>query len=304
MFDSPLSESAYAVLRVDPAADEQALRRAYRQRLRETHPDTGGDPTLFGQVQRAWELVGTPQARAGYDRDSARPFAAPPQTRTDSGQARDTMQARGYGHPGGLRREQYLTLIREWAGRGADLGDPYRPAVVRSAPSEIRHLLADALAEEDTARRVADLGIGYTVWHDVAAPSRADPRAKVDHVVLGPSGLYALASEDFGCPVRIRRGELLGAGVTGTPIGTLVAGMRVVARAARVRFSGAILVLPDDDFAATIEEVGSVRGRPVAVCSRSGLSAVLRRGITGVRPIGGNELFDMRTRLQQAIQFV
>ena len=68
MFDSPLSASAYDVLGVDPTADEETLRRAYRVKLRETHPDTGGDAARFVQVQRAWELVATAAARAAYDR--------------------------------------------------------------------------------------------------------------------------------------------------------------------------------------------------------------------------------------------
>ena len=68
MFDSPLSASAYQVLGVDPTVDEDALRRAYRLRMRQTHPDTGGEAAVFIQVQRAWELVGTPEARAAYDR--------------------------------------------------------------------------------------------------------------------------------------------------------------------------------------------------------------------------------------------
>src|SRR5699024_197729 len=94
-------------------------------------------------------------------------------------------RARSQGHPGGRRREQYLTLIREWAGRGVELPDPYDPALVRSAPVEIRRLLADALAEEATARIVADLGMGYTVWHDVATGTGG--HEKVDHIVLAPS---------------------------------------------------------------------------------------------------------------------
>jgi hypothetical protein len=88
---------------------------------------------------------------------------------------------------------------------------------------------------------------------------------KVDHIVLGPSGLYALLSEDLGGPVRLRRGELIGDGVEGSPIADLVAGARVLARAARVRFSGAIVVLPDDDVVSAIEEIGKVRSLPVAV---------------------------------------
>ena len=307
MFDSPLSASAYEVLGTDPTADDETLRRAYRLRLRQTHPDTGGDAAVFIQVQRAWELVGTADARAVYDRGHG--FGAQeapvwsgwraPAARTDT-----RPRARSYGQPGGWRRERYLTLIREWAGRGVTLEDPYDPALVRSAPHQLRRLLADALAEEATARVVADLGMGYTVWHDVAAAGRnAGPDAKIDHIVLGPSGLYGILSEDFGGPVRLRRGEFVGDGVDGAPITDLLARMRVVSRAARVRFSGAIVVLPDDDLLDPIDEIGRVRGTPVAVVSRSALSTVLRRGLTGAREVGGNEVFDVRTRLQQAVRF-
>ncbi|MGX5771002.1 J domain-containing protein [Microbacterium trichothecenolyticum] len=307
MFDSPLSASAYEVLAVEPEVDEETLRKAYRLRLRQTHPDTGGDAAVFIQVQRAWELVGTPEARAAYDRGHGFGEAAapewsgwrPPAARTDT-----RPRARSYGHPGGWRRERYLTLIREWAGRGVTLEDPYDPALVRSAPVALRRLLADALAEEATARVVADLGMGYTVWHDVAAAGRdADPDAKIDHIVLGPSGLYGVLSEDFGGPVRIRRGEFVGDGAPGAPLAELLAGMRVISRAAGVRFSGAIVVLPDEDVPTPIDEIGRVRGMRVAVVSRSALATVLRRGITGARDIGGNEVFDYRTRLQQTVRF-
>lgn len=85
-------------------------------------------------------------------------------------------------------------------------------------------------------------------------------------------------------------------------MGDLVAATRAVARAARVRFSGVIAVLPDDDVATAIDEIGKVRGLPVAVVRRSALPT--RRGLTGARDIGGNELFDVRTRLQSVVRFV
>ncbi|MCG7416878.1 DnaJ domain-containing protein [Microbacterium sp. ACRRU] len=307
MFDSPMSLSAYEVLRVDVDIDDEGLRRAYRVRLRETHPDTGGDAALFVQVQRAWELVGTPEARAAYDR--GRGYAAsewsgggtaPTPSRPDT-----RPRARAYGQPGGWRRERYLSLIREWVGRGVDITDPYDPALVRSAPPEIRHILADALAEEETARLVADLGMGYTVWHDVFADrDGVDPEQKVDHLVLGPSGLYAMLSEDFGGPVGVRRGEISGPNVIGAPVTQLVSRARVIARAAGVRFSGAMVVLPDDAILDAVTELGKVRGTPVALVTRSALTTLLRRGIPGAREVGGTELFDIRTRLQQRVRHV
>ncbi|HYP73604.1 MAG TPA: DnaJ domain-containing protein, partial [Microbacterium sp.] len=242
MFDSPLSASAYEVLQVAPDATDDDLRKAYRLRLRETHPDTGGDASRFVQVQRAWELIGTATARAAYDRGHGFGDAAPQYGPGGGGAGGDASgwrpqgrptdtrpRARSFGQPGGWRRERYLTLMREWVGRGTDLADPYDPALVRTAPHDVRRLLADALAEEATARIVGDLGMGYTVWHDVL-PDPRDPRLKLDHIVLGPSGLYALLSEDFGGAVRVRRGELIGDGVVGSPVADLVAAARAVAR--------------------------------------------------------------------------
>lgn len=303
-----MSSSAYEVLRVAADADDDSLRRAYRVRLRETHPDTGGDAAQFVQVQRAWELVGTPEARSAYDRGRGSSSSAWGGASAASPAPRHTdtrPRARSHGQPGGWRRERYLGLIREWVGRGVEIPDPYDPALVRSAPPEIRHILADALAEEETARLVSELGMGYTVWHDVLADRDGlDPEQKIDHLVLGPSGLYALLSEDFGGPVGVRRGELSGPNIIGSPVTELVSRARVIARAAGVRFSGALVVLPDDDVLDAITELGKVRGTPVALVTRSALTTLLRRGITGGREVGGTELFDIRTRLQQRVRHV
>jgi hypothetical protein len=166
-------------------------------------------------------------------------------------------------------------------------------------------MLADALAEEATARVVSDLGMGFTVWHDVAAAGRGGGKDdKLDHIVLSPSGLYAVLSEDFGGPVGVRRGELTGEAVPGSPVADLLARMRVIARAAGVRFGGAIVVLPDEDLSQPVLPLGRVRGIPVAVVARGALANVLRQGVPGARSIGGNEIFDIRTRLQQAVRFV
>ena len=149
MPDSPISATPYEVLGVSSTASQDDLRRAYRRLMRETHPDTGGDAARFTSVQVAWERVGDPEERAAYDRgrpasrgdDTASTWA--PQSRPKQADTRP--RARSYGHPGGWRRERYLLLMREWVGRGEPLEDPYAPSLVRSAPMDLRHLLADAL---------------------------------------------------------------------------------------------------------------------------------------------------------------
>ncbi|MES2092564.1 MAG: DnaJ domain-containing protein [Actinomycetota bacterium] len=305
MPDSPISATPYEVLGVSSTASQDDLRRAYRRLMRQTHPDTGGDAARFTAVQVAWERVGDPDDRAAYDR--GRPPSHPqshvawaPQSRPRQPDTRPP--ARSYGHPGGWRRERYLVLIREWAGRGESLDDPYDPALVRSAPMELRHLLADALAEEATARTLAALGIGFTVWHDV---STGPPEEKIDHIVLGPTGLFAILSEDYGEPVRSRRGDLLGKPLgAARPMHDLGARARIVSRTARVSFTALVIVLPDDALDEPFTVLGAIRGATTVIARQSTLPVLLRDGVPSTRLIGGNELFDVRTRLQAGIRFV
>ncbi|MFK4762799.1 J domain-containing protein [Microbacterium sp. ZW T5_45] len=293
MFDSPLSASPYEVLGVAPTADDDELRRVYRLRLRESHPDTGGDSAVFIRVQRAWELIGSPEQRAAFDRsrgsDTEWDAWRSPSPRRDT-RPRPT----SYGEPGVRRRARYEELVREWA----DVADPYAPSVVRAAPRELRRLLAEALAEEGTADAVSGLGMGFTLWHGVPVDE-----GQLDHIVLGPSGLYGVTSADFGGVVGFRGGEITGPSLGHrAPVTTLLAQIRAVAKAARVRFSGALVVLPDDDLSMPVTPLGRVRDLPVAVVRRSVLPTMLRSGMPGARVIGGNELFDIRTRLKQSIR--
>ena len=302
MADSPMSSSPYEVLGVPASATDDDLRRAYRRLLRETHPDTGGDPQRFIAVQTAWERIGSPDARAQYDRGRT-PAGEPSSWAPSRGErpAHSRPTARTFGHPGGWRRERYLALIKEWVGFGEPIPDPYDPVLVRRAPREVRHLLADALAEEATARRLATLGIGYTVWHDVATGT---PDEKIDHLVLGPSGLFAIQSEDFGGAVEVRRGEVVGEAVAGDrPVHELAQRAKAVSRSARVRFTGLLLVLPDDQLAEAAESVGSSRGAEQVVLRASLLLTALRDGLPDGRAVGGNEIFDVRTRLQAAVRY-
>lgn len=306
MPDSPASPTPYEVLGVAAAASHAELRRAYRRLLRETHPDTGGNPARFHAVQKAWERIGEPTARATWDKghstsfrpmDPTVPTGPPPAKRQrPEGSA---LRARSYGHPGGQARERFLALMREWAGRGPALGDPYDVALVRSAPGEIRHLMAKALAEEATARAVSTLGIGYTIWNDVDAGG-----GKIDHVVLGPAGLFAITSEDWGSEVRLVRGELDGDALPpgSQPIRALTRRSRALGRQLGVRFTAALIVVPDDALQDPVTAIG--RKGDVAVARLSLLPLILRDGVGRGERLSIEDVFDVRTRLQHGIRFV
>ena len=49
--------SPYDTLRVDSDADEDELKRAYRERVKETHPDLGGSEAAFKRVEQAYQQL-------------------------------------------------------------------------------------------------------------------------------------------------------------------------------------------------------------------------------------------------------
>jgi curved DNA-binding protein CbpA len=312
MSDSPAAASPYEVLGVSPSVTDEELRRAYRRMLRQSHPDVGGSAASFHAVQVAWERIGSPESRAAYD-GGRYPEAS--YSGSSGGTAGGTgrsaaerptssgMRARMHGHPGGHSRQRYLALLREWAGRGTVIDDPYAPHLVRSAPREIRHRLAKALAEESTAQLISGLGIGFTAWHDIAT---RDDVAKIDHVVLGPAGLFAILSEDWGSPVQLRRGELVGEALEPgeEPLDEFGTAARILAKSLRVKFTALVVVAPDEAVSEPLTLPSRGRRPMVVVVPRARLVGVLRDGISGMERGSFEKVFELRSTLQNGIRFV
>lgn len=59
----------YALLGVSSDASRTTIRAAYRVKVREAHPDHGGDPVVFAQIAEAWEVLGNADERSLYDAD-------------------------------------------------------------------------------------------------------------------------------------------------------------------------------------------------------------------------------------------
>jgi len=57
----------YRVLGLRKGAPAAEIKRAYRARARELHPDKGGDPLAFAKVQVAYEILSDPAKREVYD---------------------------------------------------------------------------------------------------------------------------------------------------------------------------------------------------------------------------------------------
>lgn len=59
----------YAVLEVKSSATRDEIRSSYRSKVREAHPDHGGDQEAFALISQAWEVLGNETEREYYDAD-------------------------------------------------------------------------------------------------------------------------------------------------------------------------------------------------------------------------------------------
>jgi curved DNA-binding protein CbpA len=68
----------YEVLQVNPRAEPEVIRAAYRILARKYHPDHGGDPGRMILLNNAWDVLGDPATRAAYDASRASAVRATP----------------------------------------------------------------------------------------------------------------------------------------------------------------------------------------------------------------------------------
>jgi curved DNA-binding protein CbpA len=68
--NSPLGgdDDHYAVLKVDASATDAEIRKAYKRRSLELHPDKGGSADDFKRLQDAYEILSDAKLRSLYDR--------------------------------------------------------------------------------------------------------------------------------------------------------------------------------------------------------------------------------------------
>jgi curved DNA-binding protein CbpA len=64
-------DSPFEILGVDPGADDDAVERAYRRKVMETHPDQGGSTEAFQLVRAAYDAIESGDADAFSEDDVA-----------------------------------------------------------------------------------------------------------------------------------------------------------------------------------------------------------------------------------------
>ncbi|WP_285664312.1 J domain-containing protein [Actinorhabdospora filicis] len=133
----------YQLLGVPPEAPVSEIRRAWRRRVRDVHPDAGGAPAEFHALQEAYSTLTDPQRRLEYDteRTGRRP-AWLPQPR--SGRHAKGRRVRGWRvdrrAPAPVPESKGDVLPRPWY---ADIKATRR---VRTSPSALRHAVVAGAA--------------------------------------------------------------------------------------------------------------------------------------------------------------
>jgi len=67
----------YETLEVNKAADPATIKRAYKKKAKETHPDKGGTAEQFAKVSRAYLVLSDPIRRQKYDATGDIPEQSP-----------------------------------------------------------------------------------------------------------------------------------------------------------------------------------------------------------------------------------
>lgn len=67
-------ENYYDILGVNETATQEEIKKAYRKKAVEHHPDKGGDESIFKKVSEAYDTIGDENKRAQYDNQRRNPF--------------------------------------------------------------------------------------------------------------------------------------------------------------------------------------------------------------------------------------
>ena len=248
-----MADTYYDVLGVSPDADQEAIRAAYREKVKETHPDVSDDPDAgerFKRVTRAEEVLGDEDERATYDRLGHDAYVGRVSGRNAAGAERSpwTTDERGSDDRGWDSDGVDWGRDGEWSRADERESDAGRDGTGRSRAQRRQQFYRERTGREETGYAVHD-------WDDEDVAENRGPGVPLtqQHLVflagmvfLYPVLAFFSVTPTFPLVLRLVVGgcTLLVTGylLTIPPIGTAVFGVWSVLSPV------AVLLLPVDPF--------------------------------------------------------
>lgn len=148
--------SLYETLDLDKVADSAAIKRAYKRKAKETHPDKGGSNEAFAKVSRAYLVLSDPIRRERYDQTGDIPEITPESA------------------PMNLLVQFFVTIVQMFAnGQGQD---PSKIDLVLTAKTQFKQDIINCENQQVKLRRTIKL------WSNVE--KRFKTKKQVDTVKL------------------------------------------------------------------------------------------------------------------------
>lgn len=150
----------YETLDLDPTTPPSVgeIKRAYKKKAKETHPDKGGKPDEFNKVHRAYLILSDPVRRAKYDQTGDIPEITPETA------------------PLNLLVQFFVTIVMmHLAGQGVD---PTRLDLIKAARDQFSKDIIDAENNQVKLRRQ------IKVWQNIAKRFTHAKSSKAPDVIV------------------------------------------------------------------------------------------------------------------------
>jgi hypothetical protein len=160
----------YEILRVPNTADLETIKKAYRARALECHPDRGGSHEAMLLVIQAFQMLANPESRRHYDESRREQFNQNAQVVTQADISRARQKAEEYPRDWKGFESWSETLMKAGAGLAKGTAIIFGRYILGGVLCIIGYVVANAFGIPDDGSSYGSIGlitvliIGFVIW--------------------------------------------------------------------------------------------------------------------------------------------